>query len=235
MHVSTEPTNPPATQPVVLESRVLAHRQLSSTSFELTLERLGLPFHAGQLINLHGRNHLEDRSYTVCAGEQDEALVILYRMIPSGLLTPQLARLCPGDRQILSGPYGEFTVRDPTRPVVFFATGTGIAPARAYQRSHPALELHLVHGVRETADLYYRDDWRTIASYQPCVSGESVTPGIFPGRVTQFARDAVWPDGARYHLCGANEMIYEMTDLLLARGVAREDIFTEAYYYRADD
>lgn len=223
----------PALQlPARITSRVIALRRLSATGRELTLERGGLPFRAGQLVTVHGPDELADRSYTICSGEQDDQLQILFRLIPHGRLTPRLDALRVGDHIELSGPLGEFTLRDPAAQIFFFATGTGVAPARSFLRSHPGLNLTLVHGVREEADLFYRGEFGGI-DYRPCVSGGA--PPLFHGRVTGLAAAMDLPAGAHYYLCGANEMFYDMRDVLAARGVPPEHVFTEAYYYRADD
>lgn len=215
-------------------TRVATAERLSSTGYALQLERDGLMFRPGQLVNLHGRDHLEDRSYTICSGDRDEYLTVLYRLIPSGILTPQLASLRVGDSLTISGPYGEFVLRDPSRPLYFFATGTGVAPCRAYLRSYSGLDLTLVHGVRREEDLFYREEFRSI-SYQPCLTEDPGGKGVFSGRVTDYARGRSFPDNSHFYLCGANEMIYEMQEILAGRGVPKEHVFTEAYYYRADD
>jgi len=215
-------------------ARVVALNRLSSSGYELILERSGINFKPGQLINLHGRNHLEDRSYTVCSGDRDEFLTVLFRYIPCGILTPQLIVLKPGDPISISGPYGEFVVRDPARKILFFATGTGVAPCRSYARSYPGLDYTLIHGVRKAEDLFYRAEF-SAGEYMPCISGEAAPAGMYSGRVTDAAQSRAWPADAHYYLCGANEMIYEMQEFLEASGVPRTSIFTEAYYYRSDD
>lgn len=220
------------TEPI--KTRVVAWRQLSQTGYEIQLERGGITFKAGQLINLHGRHHFADRSYSICSGEQDEHLSILFRYIPTGVLTPKLVGLQPGDTVTMSGPHGEFTLRDPSRPILFFATGTGVAPCRAYLRTHPGLNLALFHGVRYAEDLYYRDEFAAIA-YRPCVSQQGESRGFTTGRVTDLARLADFPANSHFYLCGANEMIYEMQEILHERGVDPSCVFTEAYYYRFED
>jgi NAD(P)H-flavin reductase len=228
--------SPPDTAPApaLVTSRVLELNRLSDTGYELVVERAGITFKPGQLINIHGRSHLEDRSYTVCSGDRDEHLTVLFRLIPGGVLTPQLVRLKPGDPIRISGPYGEFTVRDATRPLVFFATGTGVAPCRAYMRSHAGLDITLAHGVRTREDLFYRETFARL-NYHPCLSADPDAPGVFHGRVTDFARRRIFPPDAHYYLCGANEMIYEVREILLARGIDRATVFSEEYYYRSDD
>ena len=215
----------------VRTSRVLRNDRVSSTAFCLTLERAGLVFRAGELVSLHGRDRLDARDYTIASGETDPHLRVLVRLIPHGALTPQLAALRPGDPLDITGPYGTFTVRNPSNPLVFIATGTGIAPALAYRRSHPGLALTVLHGVARAEDLFFREEFDP-ASYLPCVSREPVDG--WQGRVTDRLEKAELPVGADFYLCGANEMIYQATDLLTARGVPRDRIFHEPYYYRWD-
>lgn len=223
-----------APEPRVWTARVLSNRQLSATGYELKLSRDGADFRAGQLLTVHGADLLHDRTYTIASGERDESLCILYRLIPSGLLTPQLAGLQPGDPLKVSAPYGEFVLRDPARPVVFIATGTGIAPCIAYRRTYPALQLTALHGVRTEDDLFYRAELEAGAAYHACVSGHA-GPTCFKGRVTACATTLAFPPEAHFYLCGANEMFYEMRDLLEARGIPLANVFSEAYYYRLDD
>lgn len=211
-------------------TRVLSLRSVGPSTYELTFERQGMLFSAGQCLTIHGPIPQHDRSYTIASGEQDENLQILFRLIPHGKLTPVLSRLKPGDEIEFSGPYGEFVIRDASVPIIFVATGTGVAPCLSYLRTRPDLNVTLLHGVRHAADLYYRDffgQWR----YFPCVSRETV-PGTYHGRVTDFWNSRLWPEGTHYHLCGANDMIFDMQILLREKGVPEKRIFTEAYYYR---
>lgn len=213
-------------------ARILAHRRLSPFAYELVLERHDLAFRAGQLVQIHGDSIFEDRSYSVASGERDPHLHVLYRLIPHGVLTPRLAALQPGDVLDISGPYGTFTLRDPARPMTFVATGTGIAPCRSYIRTHPGLDIGILHGCRTREDLFYREDWPP-DRFTPCLSRDPEAPGAFAGRVTDWFV-AHPPDPARaYYLCGANAMILDLRARLAAAGTDASCIFTEPYYYRA--
>jgi ferredoxin--NADP+ reductase len=211
-------------------SRVVSLRAVGPSAYELTIERQGLAFSAGQCLTLHGAIPQHDRSYTIASGERDEHLQIVFRLIPTGKLTPKLAMLKPGDEIGFSGPFGEFTVRDAAAPIVFVATGTGVAPCLAYLRTRPDLNISLVHGARYGCDLYYRAFFEQ-RPYFPCVSREAVT-GAFKGRVTDFWATREWPKDSHYYLCGSNEMIFDMQVLLQKKGVPEHCIFTEPYYYR---
>ncbi len=228
--MTTAPSSPPMMRR--WKARILRHRQLSPTAYELSLSRDGLDFRAGQLLVIHGRALTEDRNYTIASGENDNELRVLYRLIPSGVLTPHLAGKAEGEYVEISAPCGEFVLRDRARPIVFVATGTGIAPCRAYLRTYPELDMTVLHGVRTAEDLFYREEFAG-RPYFPCVSAGA--PGAFHGRVTDFSRTFDFPSDAHFYLCGANEMFYEMRDLLTARGIRPDALFTEAYYYRHEE
>lgn len=211
------------------ESRVIAQRELAPGLMELTFARCGLGFQAGDEIQVHGDDPTQDRTYSLLSGTGDEHLQVLYRVIPEGVMTPRLARLRPGDALAFTGPFGHFHLRDPQRPVVFVATGTGIAPAVSFLRTHPALHLRLLHGVRRQADLCYRDLF-VPERYHPCISREDVT-GTFHGRVTSLFPTLPVESDADFFLCGANDMILAMTKLLKQQGVEDARVVGEAYYW----
>ena len=218
-----------AQNPRRLESQVVANRPVSASAWEMTLERRGLAFQAGHEILVHGADHTEDRQYSIASGEGEEHLRILYRVIPEGAMTPRLAAMREGDPIAFTGPFGSFLIRDFLAPLVFIATGTGIAPALSFVRSHPGLNLTVLHGVREPEDLFFHGEFDP-AGFHPCVS-RAPRPTDFPGRVTACFRQRTFPSDAHFYLCGANDMILEMRRLLKGCGVEDARIFTEAYYF----
>jgi ferredoxin--NADP+ reductase/benzoate/toluate 1,2-dioxygenase reductase subunit len=212
--------------------KIREHVPVGRDAFLIRMERPDWSWQAGQLISLCGENPLDQRDYTIASGEQDETLDVLYRLIPHGIVTPHLRKLQAGDRIPVQGPYGRFVLRDPERPLLFCATGTGIAPCRAYLRSHPPLSLTLLHGVRFPEDLYFQQEFASI-DYHPYCSRAFLNGTT--NRLTEALPDITLSPRTQVYLCGANEMIYEAEEILLGRGVAKTDIFHEPYYYRAYD
>ena len=215
-----------------IKTRVIENKQISSTAYLLRIERKGLSFRAGELISLYSQKTNDHRDYTIASGENDDELHILYRMVPNGLLTPEILTWQPQDEIEIVGPYGDFILRDPAANNIFIATGTGIAPCHSFIRSHPKLNLSVFHGVRCAEDLFYLSTLKDY-SYFPCVSGE-VTENAYHGRVTELVKTQTFPVDADFYLCGANEMIYEVLDLLTELNVNPEHIYREPYYYRLD-
>lgn len=218
---------PPSILPFT--SRVLEHRPVSSSAYELTIERHGMQFEPGMLLTVHGSDRTHDREYSICSAPHDEHLQILYRYIGSGRLTTYLRGLHAGDEIMVSGSHGNFLLRNRNVPIVFVATGTGIAPCLSYVRAFPELDLTVLHGVREEEDLFYADELR-LYTYLPCVS-QSANPEL-RRRVTDLIRARNFPGSSHYYLCGAYEMVYDVTELLMERGVDRNVIFQEPYYYQ---
>jgi ferredoxin/flavodoxin---NADP+ reductase len=212
--------------------KIIEHLHLGVDARLLRLERPSWSWQAGQLISLGGKDPLDQRDYTIASGEQDETLDVIYRLIPHGVVTPHLSEKTPGESIKVQGPYGRFILKDPNRPIVFCATGTGIAPCRAYLRSHPDLNLTLFHGVRTPADLYFREEFSGI-DYHPFCSQQAHEGQR--GRLTGALKTYPLPLDADVYLCGANEMIYEAEEILLGRGLKKDRIFHEPYYYRAYD
>lgn len=217
---------------IPLPLTLLEHTPIGRDAFHLKLERPDWSWNPGQLISLSGQAPNDQRDYTIASGIHDPTLDVIYRLIPHGILTPFLRQKQPGDSLHVLGPYGRFTLRDPARPLLFCATGTGIAPCRAFLRSHPDLNLTLFHGVRFPEDLYFRNEFTAI-DYHPFCSREPLDGKTM--RLTDALRDWPLPEHLDVYLCGANEMIYEAEEILSERGIPSARIFKEPYYYRAWD
>ena len=212
------------------EVRVLANERLGPGCFLLTFERTGLQFQTGQYLSLGIPGHREQREYSIYSGENDPFLSVLVKEVPTGLVSPRLAALVPGDRLHVDGPFGYFTLAGALKtgaPLLFVATGTGISPFHSFVRTYPQLSFRLLHGVRHGEELAIEKDFRT-SQLESCVSrGEG---GSFQGRVTDRLRAAPPPSDSMAYLCGNCDMIYEVFDLLRGFEIASDRIHTEVYF-----
>lgn len=209
---------------------MISNEPVSPTARLLVFERKGLEFEPGREIMIHGQDVTQDRQYSIASGIGDAYLEVLYRIIPEGVLTPQLAKLVAGDSLEFTGPFGSFLLRDPAANNVFIATGTGIAPALCFAKSHPDLPLTIYHGVRDATDSLDANAVPACTVHN-CVSGTNVPDGSFAGRVTALLPTHTFPTNTHYYLCGSNDMIIEVRKQLKQRGVADDRIFSEAYFF----
>lgn len=187
-------------------------------------------FIPGQVIALSLWREEPPRIYSIASGTTDDHLGILYNIKPGGSLTPRMAQLKSGDPVFVSEPYGAFYGSE--RPSVWIATGTGIAPFRSMMRSGLLKKNILLHGARHLRDHYFTQEFAQMMGphYIRICSREDHNTA-FRGRVTDYLTQMdPLPKDYKYYLCGNAEMVVEVRDLLIARGVSYQDIVAEIYF-----
>ena len=198
---------------------------------------IGLPTESGKPIL---------RAYSIASANWEEQLEFFSIKVQDGPLTSRLQHIKPGD-SILVGrkPTGTLLISDlhPGRNLYLLGTGTGLAPwlsvikdPETYERFERVV---LCHGVRNTADLAYRDYFekelprheilgdiiRDRLLYYPAVSRED-----FPsrGRLTDLMAsgemmrtlglDPLDAGHDRAMICGSPQMLADFRTLLDGRG-----------------
>ena len=212
-------------------------------------------FIPGQFLQVHF--HYADgkptkRSYSVATiGEGDNTAVqhieIAVSYVDGGAATDLLGNLQEGQTIDASGPYGRFCLMDAdaNRRYLLVATGTGVTPYRAMLpqlkklMAARDLEIALIYGARNEAELLYGAEFEAFARENPkfhfyaCFSR---TPRAVPhpndrnGRV-QVALADLKPDAANdiAYLCGNPDMVDQAFALLKEAGLPIPHIRREKY------
>ena len=225
--------------------RLLSRRDVSDSAYVLRLERGDFSFAPGQYLTLGEAGGAETREYSIYSGVQDPYLEVLIKEVAGGSVSRRLRRLAPGSELRCDGPFGFFTLGNgladrladehADRPLLWVATGTGIAPFHSFVTSYGDLDYLLLHGVRAPSECYEREAYPA-ERYLACVSEPNAAmPGpaehrSFAGRVTAYLRHHAVAAGTRCFLCGNSAMIFEVFDLLKRQGVPSADIAAEVYF-----
>jgi ferredoxin-NADP reductase len=216
--LSAEPKpHPPGSSKGVHKTKLIGRHWLSKKAFEIELTRPpGFQFTAGQTIRFM-RGDIE-RYYSLISATGDPTLALCVRYVEGGHFTPTLATADIGTLFNLTGPHGYFTFTASTRPAVFVATGTGIAPFVSMVRSG-VKDFTLLHGVNSAEDLYYAHLFqKTSNNYVPCITDstdqEKALPGKFQGRVSDYIRTILPRAEYDFYLCGRDEMVRDVTHLI---------------------
>ncbi|KAF0196220.1 MAG: ferredoxin--NADP+ reductase [Bacteroidetes bacterium] len=187
-------------------------------------------FTAGQVLGIGAHATDEARLYSIASGELDDEVDILYNINPDGKLTPWLARVVTGDNIWVSEPFGSFTGTG--EPAWWIASGTGIAPFSAMFRTGLTAGKKLIHGGRDLNSFYFSQTFSATLNdnYIRCCSRES-GEGIYDGRITRYLSELPQvPHNEKYYLCGSAEMVVEVRDILITKGVPFDNIISEIYF-----
>lgn len=210
--------------------RISEIRQLTESTFVLSMPRCRFTFRPGQHISVSIKGDYQTREYSIYSGNNDEALEILVKEVEGGYFSPKLKGLKPGDYLEVHGPFGKFGLvqkKLDTHKHVFIASGTGIAPFHSMVRSVPGLDYQLVHGVRYPTEAYERDHYDE-ERYVLCTTRDP--ENNFHGRVTDYLRQTDFKPETAFYLCGNSDMIFDAMEILKEKGFQREDITVEVYF-----
>ncbi|MDD5058045.1 MAG: CDP-6-deoxy-delta-3,4-glucoseen reductase [Sideroxydans sp.] len=202
-----------------------------------------LQFLAGQYIDILQKDD-KPRSFSLANAPHDDAFLELHiRNIAGGKFTNHVFNGMK-ERDILriKGPLGSFYLHeDSDKPIVFVASGTGIAPVKAIieHAIHIGFkrEMHFYWGVRKVADLYMLDkikSWEAHGiKFVPVVSDEA-----WSGR-TGFVHQAVLEDfkdlsGYAVYACGAPVVVEAAhRDFTAQRGLPNGAFYSDVFAFVA--
>jgi ferredoxin--NADP+ reductase len=209
--------------------KIKENKEIVPGIYALTFKRF-FDFIPGQVIKLTTELEIAPRMYSIASALHDTNIRIVYDIKPFGELTNILKDKSRGDDLLVSMPFGQFICTEDD--AWWIATGTGIAPFYSMFASGKSAKNTLIHGVRNPEHFIFKDDFTQSLSsrYIRCCSG-SQADNLFLGRVTDYLKElSALPSNKKFYLCGSAEMVVEVRDILISRGVAYGDIFSEIYF-----
>jgi len=201
-----------------------------------------LQFKAGQFVSftevLGGKKII--RPYSIASLPAGNRFELCLNRVQEGIFSPHLFDMKPGDSVEMSQPLGFFVVRNPHKPAIFVATGTGIAPFRPmvpdYLRRPEAKDLTLIFGVRYENSVYYGDEFEALAAkhpnfqFWPTLSRPEPSWTGRYGHVQLHLLEAI---GDRrdldVYICGMKAMVDDVRAILKEMGFDRKQIIFEKY------
>ncbi|MFZ2804624.1 MAG: FAD-dependent oxidoreductase [Patescibacteria group bacterium] len=161
-----------------------------------------------------------------------------------GDFTKKASQLKVGETVKLQGPYGVFTLRPGTEPLILFAAGIGIAPLRSMLReiiaTHDPRPVTLFYTNRERNAIAYESEFREFATAHPSFRAVFTLTGAHPsdwqdevGRLNEamLAKNIMDFAHAEYAMCGTREFMDTIKAMLEAKGVdvktkVRKELFS---------
>ena len=165
-----------------------------------------------------------------------------FQDVPPGYCSSFIFSRKPGDKVSISGPYGEFHIKNTTREMVYIGGGAGMAPLRSHV-------FHLFHtlrtnrkvsywyGARSLREVFYEEEFRAIEREFPnfkfhIALSEPLPEDNWTG-YTGFIHSVVLkeylnhhpePEEVEYYLCGPPLMLSAVQKMLDELGVSKDNI-----------
>lgn len=233
-----------------IAATVVELEQLSPEIHRLTLRPTsgpGFSFLPGQYVHVAVPGTGLSRSYSFSSAPTAGEYSLLIRHVPDGVMTNYLQnQAAVGDELHLTGPIGSFYARELTRPALFFAGGTGIAPflamLAAWQLDGKGTQpVRLFYGATKEYNLVELDALTALAATLPdfqfftSVSNESSTQHR-EGFITQWiVKDELSAADYDVYCCGPPPMVEAIRTALHEQGIMAANFYQEKFVPSGND
>jgi len=202
-------------------------------------------FKPGQYIQFRIPGTEEFRAYSIASSpSRGNEIELIIRLVPGGLCSTYVHEILkPGSSATITGPYGDFYLReDSTRDIVCIGGGCGMAPIRSILSSLAEKGMlrkaTYFFGARSKNDLFYTEELRQLErdypsfTYVPALSDPKPADqwdgdvGLITQVVEKHVRDA---SNSEAYLCGPQPMIDASLKVLTAKGMKQENILYDKF------
>ena len=175
-----------------------------------------------------------------------------FQDVPTGIASSYIFSCKPGDKVIMSGPYGEFhPIFDSKKEMIWVGGGAGMAPLRS-QIMHMTKtlqvrdrEMHFFYGARALVEAFFLDDFFALEKEFPNFhfhlaldrpdpeadkAGVPYTAGfVHQVMYNTYLKDHEAPEDIEYYMCGPGPMSKAVKDMLDSLGVEPESIMFDDF------
>lgn len=167
--------------------------------------------------------------------------------IKPGIASSYIFSLKPGDKVMMSGPYGDFHIQDTDAEMLYIGGGAGMAPLRAqvldlFKTLKTGRKVSYWYGARSKNEIFYEEDFREIEREFPNFSFHIALSDPLPednwtgytGFIHQVILDNYLinheaPEDIEYYMCGPGPMANAVKGMLDSLGVPREQLYFDDF------
>lgn len=224
-----------------LPARISSIQQMSPDIVEVVLRlppTADFNFLEGQYLDVIGPNGVR-RSYSIASSSSQKEITLLIKKVEGGVLSQYWffdAR--ENDLVRIEGPKGTFFIRDIGEPLLFLATGTGIAPVISmlqgldemdgFDQKHP---IQVFWGNRFKEDFVLCPEFERLnVDFVKVLSRQDGGWGSEVGYVQDVALTTVSDmSNLQVYACGSNEMIQSAKRKFFDSGLPEKNFFSDAF------
>jgi Na+-transporting NADH:ubiquinone oxidoreductase subunit F len=197
------------------------------------------------------------RAYSMASYPEEKEIMLNVRIatppprapdsVPPGIMSSYIFNLKPGDKCIISGPYGEFYAKETDAEMVFVGGGAGMAPMRSHifdqlRRLKSKRKMTFWYGARSKREMFYVEDFDMLARENdnfewhvalsdplPDDSWDGYTGFIHNVLFEEFIKKHPAPEDCEFYMCGPPIMNTSVINMLLDNGVEPENIMLDDF------
>ena len=197
------------------------------------------------------------RAYSMASYPEEKEIMLNVRIatpppgapdtVPPGIMSSFIFNLKPGDKCIVSGPYGEFYAKDTDAEMVFVGGGAGMAPMRSHifdqlRRLKSKRKMTFWYGARSKREMFYVEDFDMLAKENdnfewhvalsdplPDDNWDGYKGFIHNVLFEEFIKNHPAPEDCEFYMCGPPIMNTSVINMLLANGVEPENIMLDDF------
>jgi len=162
--------------------------------------------------------------------------------VPPGICSSYIFSRKSGDKVSISGPYGEFHIKDTDNEMIYIGGGAGMAPLRShifhlFNTLKTGRKVSYWYGARSLSEVFYKDEFRAIEKKFPnfkftLALSEPLPEDKWKG-LTGFIHQVLYdnylgkheePEDIEYYFCGPPLMNNAVVKMLYVLGIPEENI-----------
>ncbi len=195
------------------------------------------------------------RAYSMANYPDEKGLIMLNVRIatppsegvPPGKMSSYIFNLKAGDKVIISGPFGEFFVKETDAEMIFVGGGAGMAPMRSHifdqlKGVKTQRKMSFWYGARSTREVFYQEDFDALAAENdnfvwhvalsdplPEDNWDGYTGFIHNVLYENYLKSHKAPEDCEFYMCGPPIMNSSVISMLESLGVEEENILLDDF------
>ncbi|MDO6611461.1 NADH:ubiquinone reductase (Na(+)-transporting) subunit F [Shewanella sp. 1_MG-2023] len=167
--------------------------------------------------------------------------------LPPGQMSSYIFNLKSGDKVTISGPFGEFFVKETEAEMVFIGGGAGMAPMRSHifdqlKSKQTKRKMSFWYGARSAREIFYQEDFDMLAAENdnfvwhvalsdplPEDNWQGYTGFIHTVLLENYLKDHKAPEDCEFYMCGPPIMNSSVISMLESLGVEEENILLDDF------
>jgi Na+-transporting NADH:ubiquinone oxidoreductase subunit F len=214
--------------------------------FDLHAENTEPTFRAYSMANHPAEGNIIMLNVRIATPPFDRTKGCLMNVNP-GISSSYIFSRKPGDKVTISGPYGEFFLKDTDNEIIFVGGGAGMAPMRShifhlFKTLKSNRKVSFWYGARSLKENFYENDFEEIqrefpnftyhlvlSDPQPEDNWKGLTGFVHQALFDNYLKMHETPEDVEYYLCGPPMMTSSVVKMLDNLGVPTENVMFDNF------